>query len=151
APVPGDRGGAEPLRVWLGDGEGNLIDSWLIGPEVGGLDLQMLSLATPESTTLYFGIVPAGRGGEGGAIPYALEVFRGAAAFSPSAAPSPIQVDPDASGGGGQDGGPGGELGGSFGGDRGEVFGPVVMPPLGAGPVATVLPPGSSGGGGGGL
>lgn len=67
-----------PVRVWLSDAEGNVIDSWTLDPSFEGLELEMLALRTPAPTMLYFGIEAAwGAGGGSGEANYALEVRRG--------------------------------------------------------------------------
>ena len=81
-PFDPERGG--PIRVWLQDEQGRLIDSWLLGPEFDGLDLRMFSFVRPDPSMLYFGI-EAVDWPEGGSasLSYTLDVQRGLSA-SPS-------------------------------------------------------------------
>ncbi|QDV32955.1 hypothetical protein [Tautonia plasticadhaerens] len=134
-----------PVRVWLLDAGGNVIDSWTLDPSFDGLELQMLALVRPDPTVIYFGIEAAwGEGSGAGGAGYALEIRRGGGmGASPFVFPtsSPISTGPPSTGGDS----PGGFAEGA---DPGASLG-QGLPGAVAGPSIGFGPPDASGGGSG--
>jgi hypothetical protein len=129
---PGHHWGG-PVRVWLADALGNVINSWTLDPAFAGLDLRMLAFQRPEPTTLYVGIEAAwGSGGGSGATSYALEVLQGGGGeVFPFQFPntSPAPTSPPLVGDG---------VAGGFGSGSGFGLGMISPTMIDSGPVVTI-------------